>query len=112
MSLGLPIPSIPSGEKPAHRLTFRADHFWSLFGRNVPDCSSFVEHSVSDAIHVMNWGVRMLTNVAQDGFTLHYDDPKNPANYTEQIVKIRQHLFKMQGKEVGQDMPSVPCPEQ
>ncbi|KAF2255757.1 glycoside hydrolase family 5 protein [Trematosphaeria pertusa] len=68
------------------------DHFWSLFGRNVPDCSSFVEHS--------------------DGFTLHYDDPKNPANYTEQIVKIRQHLFKMQGKEVGQDMPSVPCPEQ
>ncbi|KAF2463129.1 glycoside hydrolase [Lindgomyces ingoldianus] len=66
------------------------DHFWSLFMHNVPDCSAFVEHN--------------------DGFTLQYGNPKNPANYTEQISKIRQHLFQMQGQVVGAALPPAPCP--
>ncbi|ORY07762.1 glycoside hydrolase superfamily [Clohesyomyces aquaticus] len=65
------------------------DHFWSLFMHNVPDCSAFVDHD--------------------DGFTLQYGNPKNPTNYTAQISKIQQHLFKMQGKTVGAAMPPAPC---
>ncbi|KAF2108535.1 glycoside hydrolase superfamily [Lophiotrema nucula] len=66
------------------------DHFWSLFTHNVPDCSNFVDHN--------------------DGFTLQYGNPKNPANYTDQIAKIRQHLFKMQGQLVSSELPAAPCP--
>ncbi|KAF2199871.1 glycoside hydrolase [Delitschia confertaspora ATCC 74209] len=66
------------------------DHFWSLFLHNVPDCKTFVEHN--------------------DGFTLQYGNPKNPANTTEQISKIRQHMFAMQGLRVGASLPPAPCP--
>lgn len=52
---------------------------------------------------------KRLTLAAQDGFTLHYNDPRNPANYTEQIIKIRKHLFKMQGLKVGDELPEVSC---
>lgn len=90
-------------------LTFYADHFWSLFGRNVPDCSKFVDHNVSSPFSYY-FLVRVLIGAMQDGFTLHYNDPRNSANTTDQIKKIRRHLFKMQGAEVTGDLPAVPCP--
>ncbi|GAB1310044.1 mannan endo-1,4-beta-mannosidase [Madurella fahalii] len=65
------------------------DAFWSLFGHNVPDCSTFVEHD--------------------DGLTMHYG---NPAHET-QIKLVRQHFVKMsQGLSIAADeaLPPVPCP--
>ncbi|KAG9239475.1 glycoside hydrolase [Amylocarpus encephaloides] len=64
--------------------------FWSLFGRNVPDCSKFVDHS--------------------DGFTLHYNNPNNSAATDGLISTIRQHYFAMQNITVDSYLPSVPCP--
>jgi hypothetical protein len=53
----------------------------------------------------------------QDGFTLQYGNPANPTNVTEQISKIRQHLFKMKGQTfdatghaVDAMLPIAPCP--
>lgn len=46
----------------------------------------------------------------QDGFTLQYNNPANPTNVTEQISKIRQHLFKMKGQTVDATLPIAPCP--
>ena len=66
------------------------DHFWSLFGHNVPDCTTYVEHG--------------------DGFTLHYNRPSNPPNVTEAIITIRQHMYAMQGKKVGRELPPAQCP--
>ncbi|KAF2657529.1 glycoside hydrolase family 5 protein [Lophiostoma macrostomum CBS 122681] len=68
----------------------RQNHFWSYFGHNVPDCKTFVDHN--------------------DGLALQYGNPKNPVNYTTQISKIRQHLFKMQGIAVDETLPPAPCP--
>ena len=66
------------------------DHFWSLFMHNVPDCEDFVEHD--------------------DGFTLQYGNPANTAQNDTQIAKVREHLFAMQGIEVGGYLPAVACP--
>lgn len=57
---------------------------------SVPDCSTYVNHN--------------------DGFTLQYNNPANPTNVTEQISKIRQHLFKMKGQTVDATLPIAPCP--
>ncbi|KAK4191848.1 putative mannan endo-1,4-beta-mannosidase P [Podospora australis] len=65
------------------------DTFWSLFGHNVPDCDTFVEHS--------------------DGFTMQYGNPAHAA----QIKLVRQHFVKMsKGLSIADDetLPSVPCP--
>lgn len=51
-----------------------------------------------------------IESAQQDGLALQYGNPKNPANYTEQISKIRQHFFKMQGEVVGASLPKAPCP--
>ena len=64
--------------------------FWSLFGHNVPNCYQFVNHT--------------------DGFTLQYGNPSNTPRNNTQISHIRQHLFRMKGVHVGNDLPLVPCP--
>ncbi|KAJ9156952.1 Glycoside hydrolase [Coniochaeta hoffmannii] len=67
--------------------------FWSLFGRNVPDCDTFVNHA--------------------DGFTLQYNNPANSAYTTSRIKLIRQHLVQMgQDVSISEDaaLPSVACP--
>lgn len=65
------------------------DLFWSLFMHNVPNCTQYVSHD--------------------DGFTMHYGDPANTAHNNTQISTIRQHFFRMQGKQVGTSLPPVPC---
>ncbi|KAK3329055.1 glycoside hydrolase [Apodospora peruviana] len=65
------------------------DAFWSLFGHNVPDCNSFINHN--------------------DGFTMQYGNP----SHTTQIKLVRQHFVKMsQNISIGaaEALPSVPCP--
>ncbi|KAK0734872.1 glycoside hydrolase superfamily [Lasiosphaeria miniovina] len=65
------------------------DALWSLFGHNVPDCKTFVEHS--------------------DGLTLQY---VNPAHAT-QIQLIRQHFMKASQElsiAANAPLPQVPCP--
>ncbi|RKU42830.1 hypothetical protein DL546_006463 [Coniochaeta pulveracea] len=69
------------------------DAFWSLFGHNVPDCSTFVNHI--------------------DGFTLQYNNPANSAYTDSRIELIRQHLVKMsEGVSISADaaLPAVTCP--
>ncbi|KAH7403663.1 glycoside hydrolase superfamily [Cadophora sp. MPI-SDFR-AT-0126] len=63
---------------------------WSLFGRNLPQCETYVPHS--------------------DGFTMHYGSPNNSAADNAQISTMRQHYFAMQGISVDSYLPSVPCP--
>ncbi|KAI0553601.1 glycoside hydrolase superfamily [Xylaria curta] len=73
--------------------TVGGDSFWSLFGRNGPDCNSFVNHS--------------------DGFTLQYGNPSNTAYTNSRIQLIRKHFIAMsQGKTIsaGEPLPPVPCP--
>ncbi|KAI1175093.1 glycoside hydrolase superfamily [Nemania sp. FL0916] len=73
--------------------TVAGDTFWSLFGRNLPDCSTFVDHS--------------------DGFTLQYGNPNNTAATNSKIQLIRQHFIHMsQGKAIAANatLPVVPCP--
>lgn len=64
--------------------------FWSLFMHNVPNCNQFVNHS--------------------DGFALQYGNPLNTAHNNSQISLVREHLFRMQGQEVGAYLPAVACP--
>ena len=67
------------------------DLFWSLFGRNVPNCNQFVNHS--------------------DGFSLQYGNPENSNLNNSQISAVRQHLWRMRGvMDVGSYLPAVPCP--
>ncbi|GAW21677.1 hypothetical protein ANO14919_112000 [Xylariales sp. No.14919] len=69
------------------------DTFWSFFGRNGPDCDTFVNHS--------------------DGFTLQYGNPNNTAYTNSRIQLIRKHFIAMsQGKNIDpkEPLPSVPCP--
>ncbi|KAJ2990997.1 hypothetical protein NUW58_g2687 [Xylaria curta] len=73
--------------------TVGGDSFWSLFGRNGPNCDTFVEHS--------------------DGFTLQYGNPKNTAFTNGRIRLIRKHhIFMSQGKAISPEdpLPPVPCP--
>lgn len=65
------------------------DQFWSLFMHDVPDCAKYVDH--------------------EDGFTMHYGDPRNSAQNNTQISLVRQHFFRMQGKKVGKELPPVKC---
>lgn len=64
--------------------------FWSFFMHNVPNCNEFVNHT--------------------DGFTLQYGNPLNTAHNNTQIARIRQHMFRMKGAEVGDYLPAVACP--
>jgi mannan endo-1,4-beta-mannosidase len=69
------------------------DKFWSLFGHNVgaPDgCNVFVNHT--------------------DGFTFHYGDASTLSNVTLEREEVRQHLWRLQGQEVGLAEPAVGCP--
>ncbi|KAI5926799.1 glycoside hydrolase superfamily [Camillea tinctor] len=69
------------------------DSFWSLFGHNAPDCSTFVEHN--------------------DGFTMQYGNPANTADTNRRIQLIRKHFVAMsQNRTIGSDeaLPTVPCP--
>lgn len=66
------------------------DLFWSLFMHNVPDCNTFVNHS--------------------DGFTLQYGNPLNTEQNDTQISTMRRHFFAMQGIDVSEYLPAVPCP--
>ncbi|KAL9112382.1 MAG: hypothetical protein Q9227_003224 [Pyrenula ochraceoflavens] len=66
------------------------DQFWSLFMHDVPDCTRYVNHS--------------------DGFALQYGNPANSAMNNSQIAMVRRHLFRMQGVQVGDYLPAVPCP--
>ncbi|EPE07182.1 glycoside hydrolase [Ophiostoma piceae UAMH 11346] len=69
------------------------DMFWSLFGHNVPDCSTYVDHV--------------------DGFTLQYGNPLNSADTNARIKLIRQHLMAAgQKKSITADaaLPPVACP--
>ncbi|KAI0404279.1 glycoside hydrolase superfamily [Xylaria palmicola] len=69
------------------------DTFWSLFGRNGPDCSTFVGHG--------------------DGFTLQYGNPTNTDSTNSRIQLIRQHFIAMsQDKQISakEPLPPVSCP--
>ncbi|KAI1499157.1 glycoside hydrolase superfamily [Biscogniauxia marginata] len=69
------------------------DSFWSLFGHNAPDCSTFVDHN--------------------DGFTLQYGNPENTADTNSRIQLIRKHFVAMsRNVEISPDepLPAVPCP--
>ncbi|KAI8635191.1 glycoside hydrolase superfamily [Xylariaceae sp. FL1651] len=69
------------------------DAFWSLFGHNAPDCSTFVNHD--------------------DGFTLQYGNPNNTAYTNSRIELIRKHFVAMsQGRNISPNeaLPVVPCP--
>lgn len=66
------------------------DLFWSLFMHDVPDCTIYVNHT--------------------DGETLQYGNPENTVQTNTQISEIRQHLFRMQGRNVSSYLPPVPCP--
>lgn len=66
------------------------DIFWSLFMHDVPNCNIYVNHS--------------------DGFALQYGNPANTAQNNSQITLIRQHFFQMQGVNVDNYLPCVPCP--
>ncbi|PKS10631.1 hypothetical protein jhhlp_002386 [Lomentospora prolificans] len=69
------------------------DTFWSLFGRNMPDCNDWVEHD--------------------DGFTMKYGDPTNSDAVNNRIKLIRKHFTYMsQGVDIGVDegLPTIPCP--
>ena len=66
------------------------DLFWSLFGHDVPNCHQYVNHT--------------------DGFTLQYGNPLNMVENNTNIATIRQHLFKLQGRDVGNSLPSSQCP--
>ncbi|KAI0879314.1 glycoside hydrolase superfamily [Hypoxylon argillaceum] len=73
--------------------TVGGDTFWSLFGRNAPNCDTFVNHS--------------------DGFTLQYGNPSNSAYTNSRIQLIRKHFIAMsQGKIIGAQapLPPVSCP--
>ncbi|KAI0136507.1 glycoside hydrolase [Xylariales sp. AK1849] len=73
--------------------TVAGDAFWSLFGRNLPDCSTFVNHT--------------------DGFTLQYGNPANSAYTNGRIQLIRKHFIAMsEGKEIpaNASLPAVACP--
>ncbi|KAI0505245.1 glycoside hydrolase superfamily [Xylaria bambusicola] len=73
--------------------TVGGDAFWSLFGRNGPDCNTFIDHS--------------------DGFTLQYGNPHNTAYTNNRIRLIRKHFIAMsQGKVIDADepLPPVSCP--
>jgi len=65
--------------------------FWSLFGRDVPDCSRFVNHT--------------------DGYTLQYNNPLNSPATNAAIATIRQNYFAMENIVVDSYLPSVACPE-
>ncbi|KAG9254015.1 glycoside hydrolase superfamily [Emericellopsis atlantica] len=68
------------------------DAFWSLFGRNSPNCQQWVNHT--------------------DGFTLSYGNPENSPELTSQIQLVRQHLTLVStGEDIGSDdpLPDVPC---
>ena len=67
------------------------DHFWSLFGHNVPDCHTFVNHT-------------------SDVNTMQYGNTSYSDAYKEAIGMVRQHLFEMKGEAVGVSTPRVPCP--
>lgn len=69
------------------------DTFWSQFGHNAPDCTTYVDHA--------------------DGLALQYGNPRNTANQNSRIQLIRKHFIAMsQGKEIAVDepLPTVPCP--
>ncbi|KAI1320234.1 glycoside hydrolase superfamily [Xylariaceae sp. FL0255] len=69
------------------------DSFWSLFGHNLPDCSTFVYHG--------------------DGFAMQYGDPNNTAYIDGRIEIVRGHFVAMsQGKNIGANatLPVVSCP--
>ncbi|KAI0593890.1 glycoside hydrolase superfamily [Biscogniauxia sp. FL1348] len=69
------------------------DSFWSLFGHNAPDCSTFVDHN--------------------DGFTLQYGNPANTADTNNRIRLIRKHFVAMsQNVTISPDeaLPTVLCP--
>ncbi|KAI1345183.1 glycoside hydrolase superfamily [Xylariaceae sp. FL0016] len=69
------------------------DAFWSLFGHNAPDCSTFVGHN--------------------DGFTLQYGNPNNTDYTDSRIQLIRKHFIAMsQGEDIGanETLPMVSCP--
>ncbi|KAI1118892.1 glycoside hydrolase superfamily [Nemania sp. NC0429] len=73
--------------------TVGGDTFWSLFGRNAPDCATFVNHS--------------------DGFTLQYGNPNNTASTNSRIQLIRKHFIAMsQGRTISPQapLPPVACP--
>ncbi|GAP86097.1 putative glycoside hydrolase family 5 protein [Rosellinia necatrix] len=76
-----------------HSATVGGDTFWSLFGRNGPDCNTFVNHS--------------------DGFTLQYGNPSNTDATDSRIQLIRKHFIAMsQGRTISptEPLPIVPCP--
>lgn len=67
--------------------------FWSLFGRNLPDCSTWVDHS--------------------DGHTMKYGFPGNSDLITSRMKQLRQHFIKMtRGETISANatLPLVPCP--
>lgn len=69
------------------------DAFWSLFGRDAPDCDTFVNHS--------------------DGFTLQYGNPSNSDDTNRRIQLIRKHFIAMsQGRDIdpAEPLPPVSCP--
>jgi len=73
--------------------TITGDMYWSLFMHDVgvPNgCNIYVNHT--------------------DGYTMHYGDPANPANVTLEIEEVREHLWRLQGVEVGLAEPSAGCP--
>ncbi|KAH8747880.1 glycoside hydrolase superfamily [Hyaloscypha finlandica] len=64
---------------------------WSLFGHNVPYCSTYINHT--------------------DGYSLMYGNPNNSAKIDAQISTIRQHYFAMQNITVDSYLPAVACPQ-
>ncbi|KAK9773514.1 hypothetical protein AB5N19_05282 [Seiridium cardinale] len=73
--------------------TAAGDAFWSLFGRNLPDCSTFVNHT--------------------DGFTLQYGNPANSDYTNSRIRLIRRHFIAMsENRQIpaNDSLPVVLCP--
>ncbi|KAN0116921.1 glycoside hydrolase family 5 protein [Hyaloscypha variabilis] len=66
-------------------------NFWSLFGHDVPNCATYVNHT--------------------DGFSLLYGDPNNSPAINTQISTIRKNYFALQNITVDSYLPAVPCPQ-
>ena len=82
--------SIIEGRQSLKQPVIAGDLFWSLFMHNVPNCKQYVNHT--------------------DGYELQYGNPLNTAHNNSQISQIRQHFFRMQGLQVGANLPPVACP--
>jgi mannan endo-1,4-beta-mannosidase len=80
--------------------------FWSLFGRDVPDCSVCTFRRIS--VSLLTWVQRYVNH--SDSFTLQYNNPANSLATTVSIATIRKNYFAMENITVDDYLPAVVCP--